>query len=259
LKSNRSLPLFVFLAASVVFMTACSLAGVIPTIRKFAPPVLRPTAPSQSAPANPPAATLPAQPAAPATAADEVYKAVQTAWAKLEAAGPHHVSQTVYASSLPVMSIEADSVSPNYHQVISALGNPVAEQYLYDGAIYNKMNGQWTRLPGGATAFESLLSGFGQGLADQVIADQVVMSAGKVLGVENIKGKPATGYSYTTTLKDMEIPPITHTLWVDNASGLPVKHEIVKADLGKTVAIYTYDDNLKITLPDEAKNAITAQ
>ena len=94
-------------------------------------------------------------------------KAVKAAWARLEAAGPRHISQTVYASGIAVMNIEADNVAPNYHQVISALGNPVAEQYLYDGAIYNKMNGQWTRPPGGGTAFKSLLAGFTAGVADQ--------------------------------------------------------------------------------------------
>jgi hypothetical protein len=251
LKSKHSLPVLLLLAASVIFMSACSFNGIIPAIRKFAP-ALQPTAAPQSAqptPANPPPAAVPAQPAG-----DDVSQAVKTAWAKLEAAGPRHISQTVYASDLPVMNLEVDNVAPNYHQVISALGQDVAEQYLYDGAIYNKMNGQWTRLPGGGTAFKSLMAGLTAGLSEETVT-----ANGKVLGAANINGKPATGYSYTTTVKGMDIPPITHTLWVDNASGLPVKHEMVKADLGKTVETYTYDDNLKITLPDEAKNALTAQ
>jgi hypothetical protein len=251
LKSNRSLPLLVFLTASVIFMSACSLSGIIPAVRKLVPPALRPTAAAQS---TQPAAPAQPTPATPATAANDVSKAVKAAWARLEAAGPHHISQTVYASDIPVMNLEADNVAPNYHQVISALGQQVAEQYLYDGAIYNKMNGQWTRLPGGGTAFKSLMAGFAAGLSEET-----VISNGKVVDVENINGKSATGYSYTTTVNGIDIPPITHTLWVDNTSGLPVKHEIVKADLGKTVETYTYNDSLKITLPDEAKNAITAQ
>jgi len=152
------------------------------------------------------------------------------------------------------MNIEADSVPPNYHQVVSMMGKVMAEQYVYDGTIYNKLNGQWTQLKGAGATFKSTLTGFAEGLSDQIVT-----ADGKVVGIEMINGSTATEYSYTTTLKGLSAPPVTHMVWVDNASGLPVKQEIIHANGEKIVQLITYDASIQLTLPDEAKNAAPAQ
>ena len=134
------------------------------------------------------------------------------------------------------------------------MGTVVAEQYIYNGTIYDKVNGEWTQLTLAAGTFQNTLAGFAEGLADQI-----VLADGKVVGIEAISGKPAIEYSYTTSLKGLSVKPVTHTVWVDAISGLPVKQEILHADGEKIVQLITYDASIQITLPDEAKNAKVAQ
>lgn len=139
--------------------------------------------------------------------ADEVYKTVQTAWAKLEKAGPRHISQSAYQGSTVVLNTEADSVPPNIHMVMSMNGTVFAEQYIYNGTIYNKLKGEWTQFALAGTTFKSTLAGFAEGLADQI-----VLADGKVVGIEMINGKAATEYSYTSSLKGLSAKPVTHTV-----------------------------------------------
>jgi hypothetical protein len=86
-----------------------------------------------------------------------------------------------------------------------------------------------------------------------------VLADGKVVGIEMINGKAATEYSYTSSSKGLSAKPVTHTVWIDNASGLPVKQEILHPTGEKTVQLITYDASIQITLPDEAKNAKTVK
>jgi hypothetical protein len=216
-------------------------------------------------PASIPPTAVPTQPAATATiaptatqpvpslSADQVYKAVADAWAMLEKAGPRHVSQITYNGDNAIMDIEADSVLANYHQVVSAMGAVVAEQYVFDGTIYNKVQGVWGQLPGAGTTFKSTLAGFSQALSDQIIK-----SDGKVSGVEDVNGKPAFVYSYKTTLKALNAST-QYTVSVDQATGLLVKQIIIDSQGKKTVQIITYDATITLTLPDEAKNAEIAK
>jgi len=216
--------------------------------------------PSASSPqvANPPAAAAPAdtaQPAQPAQpianlSSDEVVKAVHAAYAALEKSGPRHVSQTSYEGSTPSMNIEADTVPPNLHQIVSVNGQVMAEQYIMNGAIYAKVEGSWKKSPGSVGQFAGTLAGMGEGLKDQI-----VYSDGKVLGVENVNGKPATAYSYKVTLKGLSAAPTTHNVWVDVSSGLPVKQEIIKDGGEKTVQLITFNPGLAISLPAEAAAA----
>jgi hypothetical protein len=208
---------------------------------------------------------MPTQPAATATiapiatqpvpslSADEVYKAVADAWAMLDKAGPRHVSQIAYNGNNAIMDIEADSVPPNYHQVVSTMGSVVAEQYVFDGTIYNNVQGVWTQVPGAGATFKSTLAGFSQALSDQI-----VKSDGKVSGVEDVNGKPAFVYAYTTTLTALNAST-QYTVSVDQASGLMVKQIIIDPQGVKTVQIITYDATITMTLPDEAKNAKVGQ
>ncbi len=185
----------------------------------------------------------------PSLSADQVYQAVADAWAMVEKAGPRHVSQISYEGNNAIMDIEADSVPPNYHQVVSSMGAVMAEQYVFDGTIYNNKQGEWGQVPGAGTTFKSTLAGFSQALSDQIIK-----SDGKVLGVEDVNGKPAFVYGYTTTLKGTNASS-QYTLSVDQASGLLVKQIIIDPEGQKTVQIITYDASIKLTLPDEAKNS----
>ena len=192
-----------------------------------------------------------AQPA-PVMSADEVYKAVSAAWTKLEQAGPRHVSQKSFKGDTATMNIEADSVPPNYHQVVSVGGSVMAEQYVYGGTIYNKVKGEWSQLPGAGKTFKSTLAGFAQAMSDQILK-----SDGKVVGMEDVNGKPAIVYSYTTTLKGTTAST-QYTVSVDQASGLLVKQTIINPEGIKTEQTITYDAGITLTLPDEAKNSKTA-
>jgi len=260
LNPYRNLFLILFFGANILFLAACALTGAVPAAQNSAP-AAQPTVAPQSAQSDqatatnaPAAAAATATQPAPVLSADEVYKAVQTAWAKLEKAGPRHISQNLYKGSTVVSNTEADSVPPNIHMVMSMNGTVFAEQYIYNGTIYNKLKGEWTQFALAGTAFKSTLAGFAEGLAGQI-----VLADGKVMGIEMINGKAATEYSYTSSLKGLSAPPITHMVWVDNASGLPLKQEILKANGDKTVQLITYDANIQLTLPDEAKNAKTAK
>lgn len=208
------------------------------------PPTAVPTKPAAKATIAP-TATRPV----PSLSADKVYKAVADAWAMQEKAGPRHVSQITYKGNNAIMDIEADSVPPNYHQVVSSMGAVMAEQYVFDGTIYNKAQGAWGQLPGAGTTFKSTLAGFSQALSDQIIK-----SDGKVLGVEDVNGKHAFVYGYTTTLKALNAST-QYTVSVDQASGLLVKEIIIDPQGEKTVQIITYDATITLTLPGEAKNA----
>ena len=197
--------------------------------------------------------TAPPTKAAQVITSDEVIKTAQDAWAKLATAGPRHISQTAYKGDAAISTIEADSVPPNYHQVNSVMGTVMVEQYVYDGTIYNKVNGEWTQLPGGGKTFTNVLEGFAKG-----VSDAIVLADGQVVGIEVVNGKPATAYSYTSTLKGLDVKPAKYTIWVDNASGLPVKRVDVSPDGLKIVQLITYDATITVTLPDDAKNAKTA-
>jgi len=191
--------------------------------------------------------------AAPSMTADEVYLAVHAAWAKLDTAGPRHVSQTSSGGGDAESTIEADSVPPDYHQVVSIMGNTVAEQYIVGGVIYNNVQGAWTQTPGAGAAL-STIGNFASG-----ISDSLIYADGMVNGIEVINGSPAIVYSYSTTLKGLDAAPAQYKLWVDQTSGLPVKSENTDPD-GMTIAqTITYDNSITITLPAEAANAPEAQ
>jgi hypothetical protein len=217
--------------------------------------------PESNTPAsNPQASSVPAQvtqvqaaePAkaqnAPSLTADEVYKAVSAAWAKLGTAGPRHISQTTSKG----MSTEYDLVPPDYHQVISAGGKVVAEQFAVGGTLYNNAQGAWSQIAGAGKVLNTI------GTFSSGLSDSLVYSDGMVNGVEVINGSPAIVYSYKTTLKGQNASA-KYKLWVDQTSGLPVKSENITAD-GMTIAqTITYDNNIKITLSEEAKNAPVKQ
>jgi hypothetical protein len=173
-----------------------------------------------------------------------VYQAVSTAWKKLETAGPRHVSQT----SSEGLSIEADAVPPDTHQVVSAMGTVMAEQYIVGGTIYNYNQGGWTQTAGGGAA----LSTIGQFSLD--LSGNLVYSDGMVAGIEVINGSPAIVYSYSTTLKGLDASA-HYKLWVDQTSGLPVKSENTDPEGSTTTMTITYDPGITISLPDEAKSA----
>jgi hypothetical protein len=250
---------FMLILASTLLFTACApTGGQSATSPAQTTPVSQTTAAtaasSPAATATTAATAAVATQAAPVLTSDEAIKAAQDAWAKLATAGPRHVSQTSYQGDNAVMNIEADSVPPNFHQVTSAMGTVVAEQYIYDGTIYNKVDGAWSQLAGAGKTFTDTLEGFAQGASSSL-----VYADGKVVGIEDINGKPATAYSYTTTLKGLDVKPAQYTIWVDNASGLPVKRVNITPDGMKIVQLITYDASITLTLPDEAKNSPPAQ
>lgn len=212
------------------------------------------TSPKSNAPGSTPQATLiqPTSPAstqpAPSLSSDEVYQAVSTAWKKLDTAGPRHISQTTSEGGSAGLSTEADVVPPDFHQVVSAMGTVVAEQYIVDGTIYNNEQGNWTQTAGGSTALGTM------GNFSQSLSKDLVYSDGMVNGIEVISGSPAIVYSYSTTLKGLDASA-QYKLWVDQASGLPVKSENITPD-GMTIAMMiTYDPSITIVLPVEVKNA----
>jgi hypothetical protein len=233
----------VFLLAACSALPKSNAAGPTPQAAQIQ---LTPSANSQPAsPATPIQSTASAntQPA-PSLSPDEVYQAVSTAWKKLDTAGPRHISQTTSEG----LSTEADAAPPDFHQVMSAMGNVVAEQYIVGGTIYNNNQGSWTQTAGGSTAL-STIGGFAQNLS----AD-LVYSNGMVNGIEVINGSPAIVYSYSTTLKSLNATA-QYKLWVDQTSGLPVKSENITSD-GSTIDMtITYDPSITISLPDEAKSA----
>jgi hypothetical protein len=220
----------------LVFITGLLLAAC------SALPVSSAPGPAPQATQIQPAASANAQPA-PSLSPDEVYQAVSTAWKKLETAGPRHISQTSEG-----VSIEADAVPPDFHQVVSAGGNVVAEQYIVGGTIYNSVQGAWTQTAGGGTA----LSTIGDFALD--LSGSLVYSNGMVNGIEVINGSPAIVYSYSTTLKGLDATA-QYKLWVDQISGLPVKSENTSPEGSTTAMTITYDPSITLSLPDEAKSA----
>jgi hypothetical protein len=193
-----------------------------------------------NAPAN-------AQPA-PVLSSDEVYQAVSAAWAKLDTAGPRHVSQTSSDAGEAGITTEADIVPPDFHQVVSFGGTVMAEQYIVGGVIYNNVQGSWTQTPGAGDAL-NMIGSFAISLSSDL-----VYSDGLVNGIEMINGSPAIYYSYTTTLASLNAST-QYKLWVDQASGLPVRSETIHSDGSIIDMTITYDASITITLSDAAKNA----
>ncbi len=264
--SRFSFRIMLVMFSLVIATVACSaplVTGVQPTVINAAPQMATVPAtllaPTQAAATQPVASKVPAKPAASHLAAtqpaasmpsDEVIKTVQAAWASMDKAGPRHVSQISYEGETAIMNIEADSVPPNLHQIVSSNGQVMAEQYIFGGTFYTMESGKWSQLKGSANQATNMLAGMAEGLKDQI-----VLSDGKVLGIENVNGKPATGYSYSSALKGLAAPPIIHNVWVDAATGWVVKQEIIKSGGGKEVQIITYNSGLMITLPPEAASA----
>lgn len=195
----------------------------------------------------------PAPTGGPALSTDQVYQAVQAAWAATDKAGPRRVSQVSYKGGVAVTKIEAQTVPPNSHQVITVNGQVMSEQYIFGGVIYLKQNGTWIKtsadaLPQAVNALADVTAG---------LKDQIVHSDGKVLGTEAVNGKPATIYSYSDTLKDLKsAEPTVHKVWVDNGTGAIVRQESLhKTD--RMVQDIVYDSGLSVTLPPEAAAAKT--
>lgn len=233
-----------FLLAACSAQTASTAPAVetkVPSAQSQAT-LVQPTAQPQATVVQP-TAVANAQPA-PSLSPDEVYKAVSAAWAKLADAGPRHISQT----SSDGLTTEVDVVPPDFHQVMSAGGNVMAEQYIVSGTIYNNVQGAWTQTAGGSDALGML------GNLVPAVSDSLVYSAGKVEGIEAINGSPAILFSYSTTLKGVDASA-QYKVWVDQASGLPVRYVNITPD-GTTIdETITYDSSITITLPDVAKNA----
>ncbi len=222
----------------LIVMITCFLLAACSAVPKSSAPEPAPQAtliqPTESANTQP----------APSLSPDEVYQAVSTAWKMLETAGPRHISKT----STEGLGIEADVVAPDLHQVVSAMGTLMAEQYIVGGTIYNYSQGSWTQTAGAGAA----LSTIGQFSLD--LSGSLAYSDGMVEGIEVINGNPAIVYSYSTTLIGLDASA-QYKLWVDQTSGLPVKSENTDPEGSTTTMTITYDPSITISLPDEAKNA----
>jgi hypothetical protein len=229
----------------LVFITAFLLAAC------SASPKSNAAGPDPQATLQQPVASANTQPA-PSLSPDEVYQAVKTAWNKLDSAGPRHISQTTSQGGVVGISTEAEAVPPDFHQVVSANGTLVAEQYIVGGTIYSNEQGAWTQTAGGSAALSTI------GNFSQSLSGDLVYSNGMVNGTEVINGSPAIVYSYSTTLKGLNASA-QYKLWVDQTSGLPVKSENITAD-GSTIDMtIKYDPSITISLPVEAKNAPPSQ
>jgi outer membrane lipoprotein-sorting protein len=247
-------PAFILLIVGLLLVAGCVPSA--PAVNQVQPTVQNPVSSSSTPMSTQPAAAastaIPTPLTAPVLSADQVYQAVAAAWAKMDSAGARHVSQVSYKGDTALQTIEADSVPPNYHQVVTIMGKVMAEQYVYNGTIYNYVQGAWSQLAGAWKTVKSTLAGFSQALSDQIIK-----SDGKVVGVESVNGYPAVVYSYTTTLKGTSASS-HYTLWVDQRSGLIVKQIIIDPQGEKMVQTIIYDASITLVLPDIAKNAKAA-
>jgi hypothetical protein len=247
MKNRKNLVTLILAGFTGLTMLACNLGSAIK------PPA--PTADGNQ-PANQPQSTSAADvpPVAvqpPSLSADEVYKAVDAAMTKMISAGAHHVSQTSSRKGGP--SSESDIVPPNQlHMVMSANGSVADEFYVVDGILYSHSQGAWTQKPGAGQAYIDAINGVPmEGMPE---TDR---SNGKVAGVEMLLGKPTVVYSYDSTIKSLNITSSV-SLWVDQASGLPVKQEITTSDGTKMDQVITYNSGITITLPADAKSAPAA-
>ena len=267
-------PLFLLFIAFALCSAACALTSV--AAPSTVPPTSVPVVPADTAtaspsptpllptatPTQPPPTLTPTQPtptstpttlAATPSSPDEVYQAVAAAWRKLGQAGPFHVTKKGYTGETLFQQTDIDFVPPNYHQVLSLNGTVIGEQYLFDGTLYNKIQGVWTQQPGvGAAGNMIPVDGYAEGTSDQV-----PKTDGKVVGVEDIAGQPAIDYSFSVTIEMLNMNS-TYTVSVDQASGQVVK-QVIDTPVTKTVETITYDPSITFSLPDEAKNAKTGQ
>ena len=258
MNSHKNLVTLILAGLTGLMMIACTLGGALqPPVPAAGAtkPALQPQSTDGSA-ATPAAAdaTAAAPQSPPSLSADEVYKAVDAAMAKMISAGAHHVSQTsALKGGATTDTTETDIIPPNLlHMVMSSNGNVVDEFYVVDGTLYTNTQGTWTQKPGGGQAYIDAINGVPvAGMPEAVRAN------GKVAGVEVLSGKPAIVYSYDSTIKSFNITS-TITVWVDQVSGLPIKQEIADAKGTIMDQVITYDSGITITLPAEAKSAKVA-
>jgi hypothetical protein len=214
-----------------------------------------PAAPAPTTAVNSQASPTVALPAAPVLSSDEVIQAVKAAWEAYAKAGPVRLNQTSSMGGNPTLTIKAEIVPPDQlHQVTSMMGQAVAEQYFYGGAIYGESpgtGGTWVKTPNfGVKQFATVVSS----LAGDAT---LTRSDGKVLGVENVNSEAAMVYGYSSQLQGFP-DKISYKLWVSQSRGLPLKFEKDPPKGDQMVQEFTYDPALKIVLPAEVAAAPTA-
>ncbi len=253
--SHRSMSSKVFAAAGLIgalVVAACTPTSASPTAQSVQPTAAAPTAAPLAQPTAAPTVAPQATATVPVLSEDAVMDAVRKAWETMAVAGPRKVVQTSKNADGTGMTIEAVFVPPDsLHQIVTIGGQQIAEQYSVGNTIYNNTlrTGGWVSspAPGGTVGVLKL---FG----DSSAADgSLTYSNARVEGAETVNGAATVIYAYATQLKGADMV-VQHRLWVDTATGLPARNEIVD-DEGQTVQEFTFDNSLSVDLPADVASA----
>lgn len=274
-RARQAAPGFVLLliaaaAAAAVLLTACSTAG-----RSTAPavniPASGPTwatstasalqtaaaaansvthAPSGSAATAAPAqttATAAGSAATPQNGATAVptstpKQVVINAINKIRQAGPYRTQSTTTTDGKTTQTTVEVVLPDRYHIVM-----PNQEMLIVGNKSYQKQNGKWVAFP---IDIGSIIAGAVGPLTQTAEQD---ISNVQLVGQDTVNGAPATVYQYQEIINSGGSSiNSTSKIWIDNASGLPVKQEITGSFGGiesTTVQTIQYDPTIQIEAP----------
>jgi len=161
-------------------------------------------------------------------------------------AGPFRVKSTI-TSGQTTIDQTAEMILPDRFHLVTQTGQTSMEFIIVGTKTYQKTGNTWSLFPVDVgTLTQSLLSG----LTEET---QKGITDVKFVGTEAVNGKPARVYTFASsvTVAGQQVNS-TIKMWVDVASGLPVKDEIQGEYAGiksKTAQQIEYDKSIKIEAP----------
>jgi hypothetical protein len=202
-----------------------------------APAQTSPTSVPQASPTPTtiPTATPPPAPSDPQQALIDILKSAMKA-------PPYHVSSTSTTDSGATTVITGEVILPDRMHIKVSTGT---EMLVVGDKSYQMVNGNWTPFP---IDISSILNGL---MGDTAGDPSKTVSNVQYLGQEDVNGKSAQVYSYTSTV-DLSGQTVTSQvkMWIVN--GLPVRQEIHGEFAGiksTTVQEITYDPGIQIEAP----------
>jgi len=175
-------------------------------------------------------ATGGSDPKADVIAASKKFVDLKSFSAKMEGMGQTEIKQQV------------DYVAPDRYHVMYQGGNAVGMELIYIGNdSYMKSGPKWTKMPGGnATAIPNLRDSFTeQGL--KTLTDV------KFEGEDTANGKSCLVYTYKNQTP-VGAYPFSCKMWVDKASGIPVKNVIDYTNGMLKQMTVNYDTETPVTI-----------
>lgn len=130
-----------------------------------------------------------------------------------------------------------------YHMKSDPIHGVQIETIMIGSDTYASFGGKWTKMPGSAA---SQIPAMRQMFTEEGMKR---LSDVKYEGVDTVNGKPADKYSYEDPGKpESSVAAYTSTIWVNKATGLPIKVEVGYKGGKLKSATITYDTDTPVKI-----------